>query len=317
MGRMISCIVWLQKCCTFGCKSSPGLFCRCARLPVNIVRLEMGVPNILASMHLDDLVLGGSRVEEMTNKYRELCEEVGIHLQEHDPGLEKAFNPSDKGVCLGVHFDLTKWEWKLSEGKIVKYTKAVDEILDRQVATIRELKSVVGKLMWVEPLWEGSRFYVNELLRLSNVSDKLYLEVAVDDAFKSQLRWWRIGMQFLRKGLTIPDCLGVGVAPRGALVADSDAAGGSGSDARKGVGAVLGKAYVAMRWPKVLRSRKKCPGCDVEWRYKMSMMELIGCTLVVTCFPREIMNRVSTTGCFKILLCIVAGWKLLDWETIL
>ena len=41
----------------------------------------------------------------------------------------------------------------------------------------------------------------------------------------------------------------------------------------------------------MLRSTKKCPGCMVEWRYKMSMMELVGWTLVVTCFPREIMNR--------------------------
>ena len=93
----------------------------------------------------------------MTANYRALCDEVGIHLQGHDPGLEKAFNASSRGVCLGVSFDLEEWTWSLSEGKVVKYTAAIDEILERQVATIRELKSVVGKIMWIEPLWTGSR----------------------------------------------------------------------------------------------------------------------------------------------------------------
>ena len=51
-----------EKCATFGCKSSPGIFCRCARLPVEIVRLEMGLPALVASMHLDDLIMGGSKV---------------------------------------------------------------------------------------------------------------------------------------------------------------------------------------------------------------------------------------------------------------
>merc|ERR1712020_349789 len=115
---------------------------------------------------------------------------------------------------LAVHFDLWTWTWRLSEGKVVKYTASIDAMMKRQVATVRELKSVVGKIMWIEPLWSGSRFYVNELLRLSNCSKKLYLEVKVDDAFKSQLNWWRIAMQFLRRGLPIPETLGVGVAPR-------------------------------------------------------------------------------------------------------
>ena len=263
---------------------------------MDIVRLELGLPAIVTSMHLDDLVMGGAKVEKLTGKYRELCKEVGIHLQEHDPGLEKAFNVSEEGVCLGVSFNLREWTWRLSEGKVVKYTAAIDEMLGRQVATVRELKSVAGKILWIEPLWEGSRFFVNELIRLSNVSDKLYLEVVVDEEFKSQLRWWRVAMQFLRKGMRIPDVLGAGLAPRGALVADSDAAGGSGTDSRKGVGAVLGKAYVAFRWPKVLRSSKKCPGCNVQWKFKMSMMELIGWTLVVSCFPKEIMNKVCNRG---------------------
>ena len=251
----------------------------------------MNLPFIVASMHLDDLIMSGMRIEEMTRRYRELCAEVGVNLQEHDPGLEKAFDCSTEGVCLGVAFNLADWTWRLDEGKVVNYTAAIDMILGRKVATVRELKSVVGKIMWIEPLWEGSRFYVNELLSLSNCSKYLELEVEVNDGFKSQLLWWRLAMQFLRKGMTIPDQMGVGRAPRGALVADSDAAGGSGSDGRKGVGAVLGKAYVTMRWPKMLRSAQKCPDCGIQWRYKMSMLELVGWTMVICCFPREIMNR--------------------------
>ena len=62
----------LQKCATFGCKSSPGIFCRCARLPVRIVLHELGLPQKVASMHLDDLVMGGRRVSELTRAYRDL-----------------------------------------------------------------------------------------------------------------------------------------------------------------------------------------------------------------------------------------------------
>ena len=282
---------FVEKCSTFGCKSSPGNFCRCARLLVTIVREEMDLPAVVMSMHLDDLIMGGARVEELTRRYRALCAEVGVRLQGHDPGLEKAFDASKAGVCLGVYFDLEEWRWCLTEGKIVKYTAAIDEMLWRKVATVRELKQVTGKIMWIEPLWEGSRFYVNELLRLANCDTYLEKEVVVDEGFKSQLRWWRVAMQFLRRGLAIPAGLGAGRAPRGALVADSDAAGGAGRDARKGVGAVLGKAFVVTRWPKVLGSSKVCPECGVQWRYKMSMMELVGWTLVICCFPREVMNK--------------------------
>ena len=48
---------FVEKCSTFGCKSSPGNFCRCARLLVTIVCEEMGLPFILMSMHLDDLYI--------------------------------------------------------------------------------------------------------------------------------------------------------------------------------------------------------------------------------------------------------------------
>ena len=59
----------------------------------------------------------------------------------------------------------------------------------------------------------------------------------------------------------------------------------------EGVGAVLGGGYAWIRWPSVMRSRKECPECGVQWRYKMSMLELVGWTLVVCCFPREILNK--------------------------
>ena len=40
-------------------------------------------------------------------------------------------------------------------------------------------------------------------------------------------------------------------------------------------------------------SRKKCPGCDVEWRYKMSMMELIGWTVTAARRCRPLLPTVS------------------------
>ena len=45
------------------------MFCRCARLPVEIVRLELDLPAVIFSMHLDDLVMGGNRVEEMKGAF--------------------------------------------------------------------------------------------------------------------------------------------------------------------------------------------------------------------------------------------------------
>ena len=137
--------LWAEKCCTFGCKSSPGIFCSCARILVAIVCMELGVPHILASMHLDDLILGGRKVAEMTRKYRELCEEVGVNLQPHDDKFEKALNVSSRGVCLGVTLDLENWLWWLEESRVVKYTAAIDTLLGRVVATIGELKSVGGE----------------------------------------------------------------------------------------------------------------------------------------------------------------------------
>ena len=59
MGR-----AFVEKHCTFGCRSSPGIFCRGAKLPIMVSCRRLNFPARQCNMHLDDLVMCGRGEEE-------------------------------------------------------------------------------------------------------------------------------------------------------------------------------------------------------------------------------------------------------------
>ena len=55
-----------------------------------------------------------------TEKYIELCGELGIQLAENCKNFEKAFTNSHYGKILGILFDTTNLTWRLPNEKFTK-----------------------------------------------------------------------------------------------------------------------------------------------------------------------------------------------------
>ena len=285
-----------EKCLTFGSRASPGKYARTARIPIHLACLATGFPVENACMHLDDLVAVGEKeeVEAFHAEYTGLCKDLGISLQE--PDGEKAFGPQRSGVVLGIFFDLEKWEWRLEEDKFKVYWHGIEDLLAKEHPTVGEVKQVTGRIIYVAPMMVEGRFYLSEILKLANADPDLRAAVEVGAGARLQLRWWQVALRVMKRGRRIPRSLGWRRAGMLAMVCDSDASGGGCySDDWRGVGAVLGRAWARLQWPRLIRSEAECEVCGCMWKRKMSFLELLGWSLTICCFPDIVSNSEVTT----------------------
>ena len=278
-------------------RASPGKYARTARLPIDLSCRATGFPSRCACMHLDDLVAVGEKdeVEVFHEHYSGLCEELGISLQEADG--DKAFGPQREGVVLGILFDLVKWEWRLEEQKFKVYWWGIQDILENAEPTVGEMKQVAGRIIYTAPMLQEGRFFLSEILKAANSDTDLRVKVTLGDGARMQLRWWQIALRVMRRGRSIPRNLGWRRASIMAMVSDSDASGGGlcYDDSGKGVGAVLGRAWTRLEWPRLIRGDYECGWCGTMWKRKMSFLELLGWTLVICGFPDIVANSEVTT----------------------
>jgi hypothetical protein len=168
-------------------------------------------------------------------------------------------------------------------------------MLQKEKATAQEVKSVVGKILYISPLVKGSRHYISSLIRTQNITQNIYEEVTLTAEFKEQLTWWLLILRLVEDGLTIPATPGTGTLPPLSVVAYSDAAGGSDESRGKGVGIVCGRGWFRASWPPLYNSDTVAPCCGVKWKHKMSFLELVGHMLHLVCFPGEVANTSAVT----------------------
>ena len=98
---------------------------------------------------LDDMVVcgadGNGTVRQFNNKYREICNKVGISLaDESDP--DKAFDATHKGKVLGIMYDLKKWIWWLSEDKLIPIINLLTRVSEGATITNGQMMTLNGKL---------------------------------------------------------------------------------------------------------------------------------------------------------------------------
>ena len=150
------------------------------------------MPPFLAIQHLDDVVtVDGSadRAGKFFSTYRSICGELGISLASvEDP--TKSFGPSQEGLCLGIVFNTVQWIWRLEREKIVRYINDLNDLAGSEKATIKEIKSVNGKLIYIMPLVVGGRHRISHIMKLAHSSDNLRTTVAVTEEVKNDIRWW-------------------------------------------------------------------------------------------------------------------------------
>ena len=219
----------------------------------NCVLCETGFLSHMAIQHLDDLcAVGRPDTMELQNfyaAYRQFCVDLGISLAPTDDP-DKAFGPTTRGKLLGVMFDTKRWIWWLDEGKVHRYLNDIRDLMRSDSATMRDVKSVLGEILYMVPLIPKAELHVAELHKLNSYSDVLTDVVTIPAEVKECLEWWLAMVRLCKKGLPIPSHHSSRICPIWAVRADSDASGGS-YTAGHGVGAVSAKGeWSRVLWPK-------------------------------------------------------------------
>ena len=73
--------------------------------------------------------------------------------------------------------------------------------------TLREMKQVTGRIVYVAPMMPEGRFWLSEILVLANIDKDLRLVVDIDQETRVQLRWWQVALRVMRVGRKIPRLL--------------------------------------------------------------------------------------------------------------
>ena len=293
---------WLGKffvelCLVFGCVSSVGIYDRMARLIIRMAVSLSKFPAFLAVQHLDDLCVisprDGMMIKRLYEHYMEICEKVGVSLQEADNvGLDKAFAPTTKGVMLGIWFCTESWTWWLSQDKIARYANDLLELSQMNETTQRMVWQSVGKVLYVSVLLPGSQYHTSAMMAANNQSKDPNALVGISGLMREQLLWWVDMIRLVGDGMPIPAAYDV--CPLTAVQADSDAAGGT-LRGGSGCGVLFRKAWSQVLWPHFMNTGAKCI-CGSQWKHKLSFMEFVGHFLHIVVFAEENVGKVIRTN---------------------
>ena len=293
----------------FGSKSAPANFDAIPETVVNIVCTLVDVPLHWVHRQLDDVPVVSpafsDKTERFTEKYEQICAEVGLPLAEACSDREKAFGPGTTGTVLGVQFDSDLMEWKISAEKANRIESAIDRFLLNKTCRLIDVQKLHGKLSDFAQLcgfMRGFRFQLVKLLgAFTNAPDSSRI---IPGQLKDDLWIWKKCIRAGASGFPLSDP--VCGPPITAVRFISDAAGAaydwtSGScqnltkPGDRGVASVgFDGEHVfyagGLKWPFGLMSKHK----DVRGRFwggKSAALECVGLLLPFLTKPQLLTNR--------------------------
>ena len=246
-----------ERALTFGCSSSPGIFCCTAELVLELACLVAGFCRGDCAKQLDDAMALGDRmsVQHWYDTYKSVAGRVGVSLADgSDP--EKAFGASKSGTLLGIFYDLHKFTWQLSTEKSDKILRLLKPVIEEELVENSLLMTLCGKLSYYAPIFgDEARFDKAFLLSLVDHGAPKSQLIRISSEAKKQAKWWWMVISASVHPSKIPFPQHVHHA--GALELFSDAAGGGHMEGCHGMGGVLWnideRRYTVWPWPELIR----------------------------------------------------------------
>ena len=173
---------YVDTCVPFGTRHGSQIFQRLS----NAVRYMMRQKGYAMIDYIDDYV--GLGIPSVAwNSYdalTHLMRDLGLTISE-----KKLVPPATQVTCLGVLIDTVKGTIAIPPEKLDQINQAVFHWLDKNMASRRQLQSILGLLLYVHECVKPARIFLNrmlELLRASNGRQKILLT----PDFKRDLRWF-------------------------------------------------------------------------------------------------------------------------------
>ena len=97
------------------------------------------------------------------NTFKDVSDSLGVKLA--PPGdRDKEFEPSQKGVVLGVFYDTVNWTWSIRDDKLSIILNKIQDCIEDEVMTLRDIKSLCDQLIDIICLHFEFKFYLGSLI---------------------------------------------------------------------------------------------------------------------------------------------------------
>ena len=184
-------------CLCFGLGPAPRIFTKIMKVPLCILRRI----NIRIISYLDDLLIFGNTRDEITqakDTVLYLLENLGFVINLKKSVLE----PSRIMEYLSIIIDSTTMTMTLTEEKITKLSSLGQKTLTSGKLTIRELSSLIGKLVATAPVVTPCMLQVRNVQQLyiqSLRKSPSYKQiVTLDRKSKKELEWWTTNLKSMK-----------------------------------------------------------------------------------------------------------------------
>ena len=150
---------YYDRCLPMGCSSSCKIFERFSDSLLWIMKSIHKIDNIVKV--LDDFLFLSETYEaclRSLNLFKEICNYIGVPLAEH-----KTVGPIRCLEFLGIELDTTLMEARLPKEKLKLYSTEISSLLLKHKCTLREMKSILGKLEFSTAVVKGGRCFLRRL----------------------------------------------------------------------------------------------------------------------------------------------------------
>ena len=118
--------------------------------------------NIKSLMYLDDLLVisrGWAKAQQDVQKVTQIFKELNIPTVPH-----KAQGTKQAVVWLGVLFDLSDFTISVPKEKLQKVIQNIEELYNRDTITVKEMQSIIGKIVHISKCIIPSRIFTSRIL---------------------------------------------------------------------------------------------------------------------------------------------------------
>ena len=171
---------YYDRCLPMGCASSCKIFERFSTALKWILENKFGVHNVVKI--LDDFMFIESdynKCAKSLQAFIKLCSDVGVPLAVH-----KTEGPTNVITFLGIQLNSIQMIAQLPPDKIAQYTEDVKQALLMSKITLRELKSLTGKLQFATTVVTTGKAFLRRMYDLTKGITKPFYFVRLTKGVK-------------------------------------------------------------------------------------------------------------------------------------
>ena len=175
--------LYFDKALAFGSRSSCGIFCRFADI-LGWIAFDNGIPAIIH--YVDDyLIISQPNNNKDKDKFISILEDLKVPIK-----FQKVEGPATKITYLGFEIDTIAMTASLSSHRRKELLNYLNKWHKKKSAHSREIRSLVGYLLWVCQVLPRARPFVQRFLDLQNQLNNIDRYVNLSKELKSDIRWW-------------------------------------------------------------------------------------------------------------------------------